>query len=65
MQQTKEYGVRRAITHTGITENKYLFAKSKWPNAIYFGTYGRGIFLDMTYVTDTVNEIREGGLRPR
>ena len=56
-QQTKKLSVRRATTHTGITENKYLFAKTKWPRAIYFGTYGRGIFMDMTYVTDTINEI--------
>ncbi len=56
-QQTDELPVRRHITHTGINENKYLFAKTKWPNAIYFGTYGRGIFLDMEYVTDTENEI--------
>ena len=59
VQQTKKLAVRRATTHTGINENNYLFAKTKWPRAIYFGTYGRGIFMDMTFVTDTVNEISD------
>ena len=59
IQQTKKLEVRRATTHTGINENNYLFAKTKWPRAIYFGTYGRGIFMDMTYVTDTINEISD------
>lgn len=59
VQQTKKYDVRRAQTHTGITENNYLFAKTKWPRAIYFGTYGRGIFMDMSFVTDFENEISD------
>lgn len=59
VQQTKKYSAKRATTHTGITENKYLFAKTKWPRAIYFGTYGRGIFMDLTYVTDTENEVSD------
>lgn len=57
VQQTKKMDVRRNLTHTGITANKYVFAKTKWPRAIYFGTYGRGVFMDMKYVTDTINEI--------
>lgn len=56
-QQTKKLPIRRSLTHTGITPDSNVFAKTKWPRAIYFGTYGRGIFMDMTYVTDTVNEI--------
>ena len=56
VQQTNALPVRRHMSHTGITENKYVFAKTKWPGAIYFGTYGRGIFMDMTYVTDRENE---------
>ena len=59
VQQIKKFNVKRAQTHTGITENNYLFAKTKWPRAIYFGTYGRGIFMDMTFVTDTVNEVSD------
>ena len=57
VQQTQSLQVKRASNHTGITENKYVFAKTKWPRAIYFGTYGRGIFMDMTYVEDMENEI--------
>lgn len=56
-QQTMKLPVRHSVTHTGITKENNAFAKTKWPRAIYFGTYGRGIFMDMTYVTDTVNEI--------
>lgn len=59
VQQTKKLPVRRAVTHTGITENDYLFAKTKWPRAIYFGTYGRGIFIDKSFVTDTINEVSD------
>lgn len=56
-QQIHELPVRHHIGHNGINEQRYVFAKTKWPNAMYFGTYGRGIFMDMQYVTDTVNEI--------
>jgi hypothetical protein len=56
-QQTWNLPVRHALTHTGITANNYVFAKTKWPNAMYFATYGRGVFMDMRYVTDTTNEV--------
>lgn len=58
-QQTKNYPIRRHLGHTGITADNYVFAKTKWPGAIYFGTYGRGIFMDMSYVTDFSNDIAE------
>ncbi|MGX8712726.1 MAG: T9SS type A sorting domain-containing protein [bacterium] len=57
VQQTRKLPVRHNLTHTGITANHYAFAKTKWPRAIYFGTYGRGIFMDMEYVTDFENEV--------
>lgn len=56
-QQTRNLPIRHNLTHTGINENKFAFAKTKWPRAIYFGTYGRGIFMDMQYVTDFSNEV--------
>lgn len=56
-QQTRKLPVRHNITHTGITQNDFAFAKTKWPRAIYFGTYGRGVFMDMQYVTDFSNEV--------
>lgn len=57
VQQTHKLPVRHSLTHTGISPNYYAFAKTKWPRAIYFGTYGRGIFMDMEYVTDFENEV--------
>ena len=57
VQQYHERPVLHNLTHTGINENKFIFAKTKWPGAIYIGTYGRGIFLDTSLVTDPVNEI--------
>jgi hypothetical protein len=57
VQQTYNLPIRRNLTHTGINANNYVFAKTKWPRAMYFGTYGRGIFVDMQYVTDLSNEV--------
>jgi len=56
-QQTTAFPVIRYTGHDGVTEEPYLFPHTKWPYAIYFGTYGRGIFMDSTYVTDHENEI--------
>ncbi len=58
-QQYRELPVRHHLTHTGINPNNFVFAKTKWPGAIYIGTYGRGIFMDTTMVTDTINEISD------
>ena len=57
VQQKAALPVRKHTGHNGINVVDYRYAKTKWPNAIYFGTYGRGIFMDMTYVTDRTNEI--------
>lgn len=57
VQQKAELPTQSYTGHNGINEEYYVFAKTKWPGAIYIGTYGRGIFLDMTYVTDRENEI--------
>ena len=56
-QQTSAFPVIRYTGHDGVTEEPYIFPRTKWPYAIYFGTYGRGIFMDSTYVTDHTNEI--------
>lgn len=56
-QQTKSLPTVRYTTHSGINEERHIFAKTKFPGAIYFGTYGRGVFMNMEYVTDTVNEV--------
>lgn len=57
VQQKAKLPARRVVSHSGINTEYYTFAKTKWPGAIYFGTYGRGIFMDMTYVSDRSNSI--------
>ncbi len=49
-------------THNGINADLNVFAKTKFPYAMYFGTYGRGIFMDMKYVTDTNNNVIDSNL---
>lgn len=56
-QQTHEMPVVHAINHVGINEEQYVFARTKYPYAMYFGTYGRGVFMDSAYVEDHLNEI--------
>ncbi|KWW31635.1 MAG: hypothetical protein AUK63_329 [bacterium P3] len=56
-QQTHVMPVVHAINHVGINVENYTFARTKYPYAIYFGTYGRGVFMDSTYVVDHTNEI--------
>ena len=58
-QQVTEFPVHHVLGHSGINPVNYVFAKTKWPNAMYFGTYGRGVFVDMKYVTDTTNEVAD------
>lgn len=57
VQQTKSLQRQRYTVRDGVNNVTYLFAKTKYPYAIYFGTYGRGIFMDTTYVTDHVAEV--------
>lgn len=58
-QQIKSLPIARVNTHNGINLEQNVFAKTKYPFAMYFGTYGRGVFMDMSHVTDTENEIVE------
>lgn len=55
-QQTHQMKRESYVAREGVNKVQYLFSKTKYPRAIYFGTYGRGIFMDTTYVTDHVNE---------
>ena len=57
IQQTKDLPQMSFLGHTGINPEKYVFPRTKYPYAIYIGTYGRGIFMDSTYVTNHENEI--------
>ena len=56
-QVTCNYPMLSYVGHDGVTEVQYYFPKTKWAYAMYFGTYGRGIFMDSTYVVDHTNEI--------
>ncbi len=57
VQQTKSLQRQRYDAHDGVNTETYIFAKTKYPYAIYFGTYGRGIFMDTTYVVDHIAEV--------
>lgn len=57
VQQTAALPSVSYVQHSGINPVNYCFAKTKYPYAIYFGTYGRGIFMDTSYVVDHENEI--------
>ena len=56
-QVTNNYSRIKYIGHDGVSEVPYVFPRTKYAYAMYFGTYGRGIFMDSTYVTDHTNEI--------
>ena len=56
-QVTNNYSRIKYVGHDGVTEVPYVFPRTKYAYAMYFGTYGRGIFMDSTYVVDHTNEI--------
>lgn len=56
-QVTNNYSRIKFVGHDGVTEVPYVFPRTKYAYAMYFGTYGRGIFMDSTYVIDHTNEI--------
>lgn len=56
-QVTSNYPMISHIEHDGVAEVEYVYPHTKWAYAMYFGTYGRGIFMDTTYVVDHTNEI--------
>lgn len=56
-QQTSNQPLYRYTKHTGFNSEDYLFARTKYPYAMYFATYGRGIFMDSTFVSNHENEI--------
>ena len=56
-QVTYDYPMVKHIGHDGVSEVLYVYPRTKWSKAMYFGTYGRGIFMDSSYVKDHRNEI--------
>lgn len=45
------------VEHSPAGNDTMLYGATKWPKAIYFGTYGRGVFMDSSYVTNHRNEV--------
>ena len=56
-QQTNTMQFKQTTYFSGANEEVYKWGKTKYPGAIYYATYGRGIFMDKQYITDTINEI--------
>ena len=56
-QVTSNYSRIKYVGHDGVVEVPYIFPRTKYAYAMYFGTYGRGIFMDSTHVVDHTNEI--------
>jgi len=55
-QQTDSMHLQRATLTEGINVSKYIFPRTKYPFAIYIGTYGRGVFMDPTYIPEAWSE---------
>lgn len=47
----------KATYYTGNTPEEYRFGRTKDYRAIYLATYGRGIYVDKSFVNDTLNEV--------
>lgn len=58
-QQVNDLPIQRMTLHDGINTDNYVFPRTKYPYAIYIGTYGRGVFMDSTYVTNHDEEVLE------
>ena len=56
-QQTNNMPFKQTTYFSGANEEVYKWGRTKYPGAIYYATYGRGIFMDKQYITDTTNEI--------
>ncbi|MBR5029061.1 MAG: T9SS type A sorting domain-containing protein, partial [Bacteroidales bacterium] len=60
-QQTNSLKYKKTIYYSGINPEEYSWGKTKYPGAIYYATYGHGLYMDKQYITDTVNEISVEG----
>lgn len=56
-QQIHELPILRHTVHAGISSTTNIYPRTKYPYAMYFGTYGRGIFMDSVYVVNHENEV--------
>lgn len=56
-QQTNNMKFTKTTYISGANEEEYSWGRTKFPGAIYYATYGRGLFMDTEFITDTTNEI--------
>ena len=56
-QQTNRMKYKETTYFSGANEEQYAWGKTKYPGAIYYATYGHGLYMDKQYITDTVNAI--------
>ncbi|MBQ0015662.1 MAG: T9SS type A sorting domain-containing protein [Bacteroidales bacterium] len=56
-QQKFDMELKRMEVHSAINTDNYVFPRTKYPGAIYIGTYGAGIWMDSSYVTRHENEV--------
>ena len=56
-QQTNNMKYKSTTYLSGANEEFYSWGKTKYPGAIYYATYGRGIYMDKEYITDTTGLI--------
>ena len=60
-QQTNNMKYTSTTYVSGANFDTYSWGKTKYPRAIYYATYGRGLFMDKQYISDTVNAISIDG----
>ncbi|MBR0073186.1 MAG: T9SS type A sorting domain-containing protein [Bacteroidales bacterium] len=63
-QQTNKMQFKQTTYFSGANEELYSWGKTKYPGAIYYATYGSGLYMDKQYITDTVNEISIDDVKP-
>ncbi len=56
-QQVDSLPFVKATYYTGTTPEEYRFGRTKDYRAIYLATYGKGVYVDKTFVNDTLNEV--------
>ena len=63
-QQVDSLPFVKATYYTGTTPEEYRFGRTKDYRAIYLATYGRGVYVDKSFVNDTLNEVGIADVEP-
>lgn len=63
-QQVDSLPFVKATYYTGTTPEEYAFGRTKDYRAIYLATYGNGIYVDKSFVNDTLNEVGIADVEP-